>query len=56
MHNAALQALELDCAYLPFHVHPDRLGEAMAGMRALDLLGLNVTVPHKQAVMDMSGR
>ena len=51
MHNAALRALEFDCVYLPFHVCPDRLGEAIAGMRALDLLGLNVTVPHKQAVM-----
>ena len=52
MHNAALQALELDGVYMPFHVRPDRLGEAIAGVRALDLLGLNVTVPHKQAVME----
>ena len=52
MHNAALQALELDGVYLPFHVCPAGLGEAIAGIRALDLLGLNVTVPHKQAVMD----
>jgi shikimate dehydrogenase len=52
MHNAALRALQLDAVYLPFHVRPDRLGEAIAGIRALDLLGLNVTVPHKQAVME----
>ena len=52
MHNAALRALELDAVYLPFHVRPARLGAAIAGVRALDLLGINVTVPHKQAVME----
>ena len=52
MHNAALEALRLNCVYVPFHVRPDRLGPAIAGMRALNLLGLNVTVPHKQAIME----
>ena len=51
MHNAALEALGLDYVYTAFHVAPDELQQAMVGMRALDLAGLNVTVPHKQAVM-----
>ena len=51
MHNAALKALGLDYVYVAFHVAPDALPQALAGMRALELAGLNVTVPHKQAVM-----
>ena len=52
MHNAALQAMEMDCVYLAFHVHPDFLRQAIAAMRALKIRGLNVTVPYKQDVME----
>ena len=51
MHNAALTAAELDYWYLPFAVHPDRLGDAVAGMRALGITGFSVTIPHKVAVI-----
>ena len=51
MHNAALAALELDCVYVAFHVRPDELERAVAGMRGLGIGGLNVTVPHKVGVM-----
>ncbi len=54
MHNAAFAALELDWCYVPFPVPtdpPSRIGEAVAGVRALGLRGVNVTVPHKQNVM-----
>jgi shikimate dehydrogenase len=51
MHNAALQALHLNWVYLPLPVPPDRVGEALAGLRALGFRGINVTVPHKQAVI-----
>jgi shikimate dehydrogenase len=51
MHNAALAALELDWVYVAFHVLPEKLESAIAGMRGLGITGLNVTVPHKQAVM-----
>lgn len=52
MHNAAIAALGLDYAYVAFHVESDGLEPAMEGMRALQIAGLNVTVPHKQEVMD----
>lgn len=52
MHNAALAALGLDYVYAAFHVAAAALPEALAGMRALEFAGLNVTVPHKQAVME----
>jgi len=51
MQNAAFAALGLDYLYLPFQVPPARLAEAIAGVRGLGLLGLNVTIPHKQAVI-----
>lgn len=51
MHNAAFAALGLNWAYVPFAVAPDQVGAAMAAIRALDLAGLNVTIPHKLAVL-----
>lgn len=54
MHNAAFDALGLDWRYVPLPVNTEpstRIGEAVAGIRALGLRGANVTVPHKQAVM-----
>ncbi len=51
MHNAALAALGLDYVYTAFAVRPENLGQAIAGMRALQICGLNVTVPHKVGVM-----
>ena len=50
MHNAAFAELGLDIAYVPFSVAPEQLQAAVAGVRALDLLGINVTVPHKERV------
>jgi len=54
MHNAAFAELGIDWRYVPLPVPvepPDRVGEAVRGLRALGLRGANVTVPHKQAVM-----
>lgn len=50
MQNHALEVAGIDAVYLPFHVSPQQLGQAVAAVRALDLLGVNVTVPHKEAV------
>ncbi len=51
MHNAAFAAAGIEGVYLPFPVHPEQVGEAVVGMKALGFRGINVTVPHKQAVM-----
>jgi len=51
MHNSAFAALELNWCYVPLPVPPERLREAVAGLRALGFMGANVTVPHKEAVM-----
>jgi shikimate dehydrogenase len=51
MQNAAFRKLGLDYLYLPFRVRKEELGQAIAGMRAFNMRGLNVTVPHKVAVI-----
>ncbi|MCL6477028.1 MAG: shikimate dehydrogenase [Peptococcaceae bacterium] len=56
MHNAAFQRLGLNWVYVPFAVKPADLSAAMAAVRALDLAGVNVTVPHKQAVVEFMDR
>lgn len=51
MHNAALQAMGLDYVYVAFPVPPEGIQALGPAIRALNIAGLNVTVPHKQAVM-----
>jgi len=50
-HNAAFAALGLDWCYVPFQVARDRLEAALRGLPALGIAGVNVTVPHKEAVL-----
>lgn len=52
MQNAALEEMGLNWTYLAFAVEPERVGEALAGVRGLGLVGLNVTIPHKSAVIE----
>ena len=52
MHNAAFAALGLDWVYLACEVAPGAVGAALAGMRALGLGGLSVTIPHKAAALE----
>ena len=51
MHNASYQKLGLDYIYLPFRVKKENLSRAISGMQALNIRGLNVTIPHKAAVL-----
>jgi shikimate dehydrogenase len=51
MHNAAFAKAGLDYVYVPFHVRPDDLAHAIVGFKALNVVGINVTLPHKQAVI-----
>jgi len=51
MHNAAFEELNLDFVYVAFRVRREELREAIIGTRNLDFHGLNVTMPHKNAVM-----
>lgn len=51
LHNAAFAALGLDWIYVPLPVAADEVPAAVAAVRALGLAGVNVTVPHKEAVL-----
>jgi shikimate dehydrogenase len=50
IHNAAFRALDLDWLYVAFPVAAGSGADAVAAMRALDLGGLSVTMPHKADV------
>jgi len=49
LHNAAYEACGLDWVYVALEVAPDAAAQAFAGMRALGIAGLSVTMPHKEA-------
>ena len=53
MHNAAFAKLGLNWRYLAFEVHPNNLRAAIAGARAMQFSGLNLTVPHKLLAMQI---
>ncbi|GAB6929515.1 shikimate dehydrogenase [Paenibacillus sp. JCM 10914] len=51
MHLAALAALGIQGTYVPLHIRPAGLDDAIQAMRALGFRGMNVTIPHKVEVM-----
>jgi shikimate dehydrogenase len=53
MHNTAFSKLGLDYVYVAFWVKVSELSQAVAGMRSLNITGLNVTIPHKVSVIPM---
>ena len=52
IHNAAFRTAGIDCVYLAWPVPPEYLEQAVAGLRALGATGANLTMPHKQAVLE----
>lgn len=53
IHNAAFEQARLDWVYLAFPVPPAGLPAAVSGLRALGALGANVTMPHKEKVIEL---
>ena len=51
MHNASFSELKLNCIYVAHRVERHELRDALAGFKALKYGGVNVTLPHKQAVL-----
>ncbi|MEO5359668.1 MAG: shikimate dehydrogenase [Nitrospirota bacterium] len=55
MHNAGFKHLfkqgGLDCRYFAFPVAPERLGDAIRGISALNFLGANITIPYKEKTL-----
>ncbi len=51
MQEAAFQELGLNWRYLTIEVYPEDLEDAMKGLRAMNMRGINLTIPHKVAVL-----
>ncbi len=50
-HNAASASLGLNFVYLPFAVKPEELKAAVKSVMSLNMVGVNVTIPHKEKVL-----
>lgn len=53
MHNISFELLDLNYIYLPFDVPSSNLKDALKGMIALGIKGLNVTLPHKERILSL---
>ena len=53
MHNAAAKAANLNLVYVPMPVRPEDVMTAVSALPALGFRGVNVTIPHKQAIMPL---
>jgi len=51
MQQAAFEACGLQWRYLTIEVRPEQLADAMRGLRAFNMRGINLTIPHKVAVI-----
>ena len=53
MQNAALKHCQIDMQYVRFQISPDELREALKLIRDLKFVGVNLTVPHKIAALEL---
>jgi len=53
LHNTAFAAQDVNARYVATPVRPAHLADALAGLRALQFIGANVTIPHKEAVLPL---
>lgn len=51
IHNTLAERMGQNLVYVPFHVEKENVESAVLGAYALSLGGMNVTVPHKSAVI-----
>ncbi len=51
--NAAFQYLGLDMVYVALEVKPEDLEVAVKALKVFDFVGVNVTIPHKKAVVSL---
>lgn len=53
MHNAAFREMGMDYVYVPFRVRHEHLKTAVEGFKTLNVIGINVTVPHKKTILPL---
>jgi len=52
MQNVAFREAGIDAVYVPFKVEPNNLKSAVEGLKYLNVKGFNVTVPHKERIVE----
>lgn len=53
MHTASFRSLGLDAEYVAFEVTPERLTSELKARQSEGFLGLNITIPHKTAIIPL---
>jgi len=53
VHGFWLHQQDIDGAYLPLAVHPEKLDAALRGLSAMSFSGCNLTIPHKVAALKL---
>ena len=53
MHNTVFAQLNMDCLYLPVEVTAENLSAVFSGLTRMNVGGFNVTIPHKQRIMEL---
>ncbi len=53
LYNTLFRELKMNAAYMAFEVRRESLVLAFEAIRALGLKGVNLTIPHKEAAMDL---
>lgn len=53
MHNQQLERFNLNAKYIPFLIQPEDLVDGIKGLKALNIKGFNVTIPHKEAIIPL---
>jgi len=52
IHNAAFSSLGLNCSYISFRVQEGQLKNSLDSLRAINIGGFNVTMPHKVRILE----
>lgn len=53
MHNEAFSQLGIDCRYLAFDVGVDSMPQTVEGLKAMNVLGFNLTMPDKNIMCEL---
>ena len=53
IHNRAFEYLDLNYLYIPFDVDENNLKKTVEAMKTLNFAGFNITMPYKEAVMEL---
>jgi shikimate dehydrogenase (EC 1.1.1.25) len=51
--NRVFEHMGLNAVYVPFEVKPEDLKTALEGLKALGIKGVNITIPHKEKVLEL---